>query len=59
MPASAGMTAREAGGKKRGEPADRLPATGCCGAFPQAFTPSFFCRLDEEVVYWKSSFFSG
>ena len=22
-------------------------------------TPSFFCRLVEEVVYWKSSFFSG
>jgi hypothetical protein len=24
-----------------------------------AFTPSFFCRLDDDVVYWKSSFFSG
>jgi hypothetical protein len=23
------------------------------------FTPSFFCRLDEEVVYWKISFLSG
>ena len=22
-------------------------------------TPSFFCRLVEEVVYWKVSFFSG
>ena len=23
------------------------------------FTPSFFCRLDDEVVYWKMSFLSG
>ena len=23
------------------------------------FTPSFFCRLDDEVVYWKISFLSG
>lgn len=23
------------------------------------FTPSFFCKLDEEVVYWNSSFFPG
>ena len=22
-------------------------------------TPSFFCRLDDEVVYWKTSFLSG
>ena len=22
-------------------------------------TPSFFCRLDEEVVYWKRSFSFG
>jgi hypothetical protein len=22
-------------------------------------TPSFFCRLDDEVVYWKVSFLSG
>jgi hypothetical protein len=22
-------------------------------------TPSFFCRLVEDVVYWNSSFFSG
>jgi hypothetical protein len=22
-------------------------------------TPSFFCRLVEEVVYWKVSFLSG
>ena len=22
-------------------------------------TPSFFCRLVDEVVYWNSSFFSG
>ena len=22
-------------------------------------TPSFFCRLVEEVVYWKNSFLSG
>ena len=22
-------------------------------------TPNFFCRLDEEVVYWKRSFWSG
>src|SRR5215203_1731862 len=25
----------------------------------QAATPSFFCRLVEDVVYWNSSFFSG
>ena len=25
----------------------------------QAATPSFFCRLVEEVVYWNRSFFSG
>jgi hypothetical protein len=23
------------------------------------FTPSFFCRLVDEVVYWKISFLSG
>ena len=23
------------------------------------FTPSFFCRLVEEVVYWNTSFLSG
>ena len=22
-------------------------------------TPSFFCKLDDEVVYWNSSFLSG
>jgi hypothetical protein len=22
-------------------------------------TPSFFCRLVDDVVYWNSSFFSG
>ena len=22
-------------------------------------TPSFFCRLVDEVVYWNTSFFSG
>jgi hypothetical protein len=22
-------------------------------------TPSFFCRLDDEVVYWNVSFLSG
>ena len=22
-------------------------------------TPSFFCRLDDEVVYWNTSRFSG
>jgi hypothetical protein len=25
----------------------------------QAATPSFFCRLVDEVVYWNRSFFSG
>ena len=29
------------------------------GARLTYFTPSFFCRLDDEVVYWKISFFSG
>src|SRR5690606_6501742 len=23
------------------------------------FTPSFFCRLEDEVVYWNRSFLSG
>jgi hypothetical protein len=23
------------------------------------FTPSFFCRLDDDVVYWKISFLFG
>jgi hypothetical protein len=23
------------------------------------FTPSFFCRLDDEVVYWNTSRLSG
>jgi hypothetical protein len=22
-------------------------------------TPSFFCRLDDDVVYWKTTRFSG
>ncbi len=25
----------------------------------QAFTPSFFCRLVDDVVYWKTTFWSG
>ena len=28
-------------------------------AGPQAATPSLRCRLVEDVVYWKTSFFSG
>jgi len=29
--------------------------------FPAMFqlTPSFFCRLEDEVVYWNTSRFSG
>jgi hypothetical protein len=23
------------------------------------FTPSFFCKPDDEVVYWNNSFLSG
>ena len=26
---------------------------------PVHATPSFFCRLVEDVVYWKMSFLSG
>lgn len=26
---------------------------------PPQFTPSFFCRLDDEVVYWNTSRLSG
>ena len=33
--------------------------SGTRSVAPQAATPSFFCRLVEEVVYWNRSFFSG
>jgi len=33
-------------------------APGSAAGRPQA-TPSFFCRLVEEVVYWKRSFSPG
>jgi hypothetical protein len=26
---------------------------------PDQLTPSFFCRLEEEVVYWNTSRLSG
>ncbi len=26
---------------------------------PPYLTPNFFCKLDEDVVYWNSSFLSG
>ena len=29
---------------------------GICG---RQLTPSFFCRLDDEVVYWNTSRLSG
>lgn len=31
----------------------RLPGASC------QLTPSFFCRLEDEVVYWNTSRFSG
>ena len=42
----------------------RAPLTGCpamtwAGASHRHATPSFFCRLVDEVVYWNSSFLSG
>ena len=35
------------------------PLEGTDKRRPLQFTPSFFCRLVEEVVYWNSSFLSG
>jgi hypothetical protein len=26
---------------------------------PRQLTPSFFCRLDDDVVYWNTSRLSG
>jgi hypothetical protein len=26
---------------------------------PRQFTPSFFCKLDDDVVYWNTTRFSG
>jgi hypothetical protein len=40
-----GSSARNMGGA-------RFPAT-------IQLTPSFFCRLEDEVVYWNTSRFSG
>ena len=31
----------------------------CFFATPRQLTPSFFCRLEDEVVYWNTSRFSG
>ena len=44
--------------------ADRLTtvathALGRAARSPTYRTPSFFCRLELEVVYWNSSFLSG
>jgi hypothetical protein len=44
-------------------PATRLPQTqrsraGTIASEDQ-LTPSFFCRLDDEVVYWNTSRLSG
>jgi hypothetical protein len=30
-----------------------------CARSSGYLTPSFFCRLDDDVVYWKISFLSG
>ena len=53
------------GGSPKGRDGKGLPlggerdqtASGCLRF--SGTTPSFFCRLVEEVVYWKVSFFSG
>jgi hypothetical protein len=29
------------------------------GTLPAQITPSFFCRLDDDVVYWKTIRLSG
>jgi hypothetical protein len=38
-------------------------ATKLTHALPRSFgnqlTPSFFCRLDDDVVYWNTSRLSG
>lgn len=39
--------------------ATAFPDLDVSGAPPAQATPSFFCKLDEEVVYWKVSRFSG
>ena len=31
----------------------------CNNQFNSQLTPSFFCRLDDEVVYWNTSRLSG
>src|SRR5579871_1338804 len=42
------------------EPAIAQPPA-CTGHIPamNQLTPSFFCRLDDEVVYWNTSRLSG
>jgi len=46
-------------------PAQRGPQVARCGGCSSSpaqraqATPSFFCRLDDEVVYWNTSRLSG
>jgi hypothetical protein len=47
-----------------GKPASPSASSGAAGyrrvgAVSSQFTPSFFCKLVDDVVYWKTSFFSG
>src|SRR5262249_36325110 len=42
------------GGGHRIAPLDQAAGCGACGA-----TPSFFCRLVDDVVYWNTKRFSG
>ncbi len=39
--------------------ATAFPDLDVSGGRAAQATPSFFCKLDEEVVYWKVSRFSG
>jgi hypothetical protein len=40
-------------------PPNRGPAGPRSFGLADQLTPSFFCRLEEEVVYWNTKRFSG
>jgi hypothetical protein len=39
--------------------ADTAARESGCHISGRQLTPSFFCRLDDEVVYWNTKRFSG
>jgi hypothetical protein len=53
------MSSARVAGRARAMPRCYSAAAGVGAAAGAGATPSFFCRLVEEVVYWNTRRFSG